>query len=121
MNEDAVHQTCPRAHLSLVPLVALGAVVGPLIRVGTHVLAHVPNGLVELATLAALVPPLTHVHVHVLLQKVTRQELLLAQRAPEGLVAWGGRRKRLDINVKCRSEMVSFENIEEDLCIELPS
>ena len=104
--DAAVHQISPRAHLSLVSLVAFRAVVGPLIRVGTHVLAHVPNGLVELATLAALVPPLTHVDVHVLLQQVTCQELLLAQRAPEGLVAWGSRRKRSDIDMKCRSEMV---------------
>jgi len=76
-------------YLSLVRLVALGAVVRPVVRVGAHVLAHVPDGLVELAALAALVAPLAHVHVHVLLQQVARQELLLTQCAPEGLVTCG--------------------------------
>ena len=72
MKMDAAVQTSQHAHLSLVSLVAFRAVVGPLIRVGTHVLAHVSDGLVELATLATLVPPLAHMHVHVLLQQVTR-------------------------------------------------
>lgn len=54
-------------HLGLVSLVASVTVVGPLIRVGSHVFAYVSDGFIQLAALAAFIPPLADVDLHVLL------------------------------------------------------
>lgn len=74
------------AHLCLVALAALGAGVGPLVRVHAPVPLDVGYGLVELATLPAAEPPLVHVHLLVLLQQVALGELLATLLALERFV-----------------------------------
>lgn len=86
-------------HFGLVAFAASGTVVGPLVRVRSHVLANVPDGFVQLAALAALVPPFADVDFHVFFQQVTSQKLLLAQGALEGLVTCARRRKWQTVNL----------------------
>lgn len=64
-------------YLSLVTLVAEGAMVWTVIGVCPHVLTYVPDSLEQLTALTTLVPALSHVHLHVLLQHVACEELLV--------------------------------------------